>query len=35
MPGYNGFQLLDFFDEIQFEIVFTTAYSEFALKLFR
>ncbi|HPH22704.1 MAG TPA: LytTR family DNA-binding domain-containing protein [Chitinophagaceae bacterium] len=35
MPGYNGFQLLDFFDEIQFEIVFTTAYSEFALKAFQ
>jgi two-component system LytT family response regulator len=35
MLGYNGFQLLDFFDEIQFEIVFTTAYSEFALKAFQ
>lgn len=35
MPGYNGFQLLDFFDEINFEIIFTTAYSEFALKAFQ
>ncbi len=35
MPGYNGFQLLEFFDEINFEIVFTTAYSEFALKAFQ
>ncbi len=35
MPGYNGFQLLDFFDEIDFEIIFVTAYSEFALKAFQ
>ncbi len=35
MPGYNGFQLLEFFEEIQFEIIFTTAYSEFALKAFQ
>lgn len=35
MPGYNGFQLLEFFDEISFEIIFVTAYSEFALKAFQ
>lgn len=35
MPGYNGFQLLDFFEDINFEIVFTTAYSEFALRAFQ
>ncbi len=35
MPGYNGFQLLEFFDEIEFEIIFVTAYSEFALKAFQ
>ncbi len=35
MPGYNGFQLLDFFDEIDFEIIFITAYSEFALRAFQ
>ena len=35
MPGYNGFQLLDFFEGIDFEIIFTTAYSEFALKAFQ
>jgi two-component system LytT family response regulator len=35
MPGYNGFQLLEFFDEIDFEIIFVTAYSEFALKAFQ
>ncbi|MBL4708931.1 MAG: response regulator, partial [Flavobacteriales bacterium] len=36
MPGYAGTQLLDFFDpeDINFEIVFTTAYSEYALKAF-
>jgi two-component system LytT family response regulator len=34
MPGYNGFQLLEFFDDINFEIVFITAYSQFALKAF-
>jgi two-component system LytT family response regulator len=35
MPGYNGFQLLEFFDEINFELIFVTAYSEFALKAFQ
>jgi len=35
MPGYNGFQLLEFFDTIDFEIIFTTAYSEFALRAFQ
>lgn len=35
MPGFNGFQLLEFFDEIDFEIIFVTAYSEFALKAFQ
>jgi two-component system, LytTR family, response regulator len=35
MPGYNGFQLLEFFDEINFEIIFVTAYTEFALKAFQ
>ncbi|MCU0421475.1 MAG: LytTR family DNA-binding domain-containing protein [Bacteroidia bacterium] len=35
MPGYTGFQLLDFFDEINFEVIFTTAYSEYALQAFQ
>lgn len=35
MPGYNGFQLLEFFDDISFEVIFVTAYSEFALKAFQ
>ncbi|MBI1183513.1 response regulator [bacterium] len=34
MPGYTGFQLLDFFDNISFDIIFTTAYSDHALKAF-
>ncbi len=36
MPGYSGLQLLDFFDHenIDFEIIFVTAYSEFALRAF-
>lgn len=35
MPGYTGFQLLDFFTEVNFEIVFTTAHSDYALQAFR
>lgn len=35
MPGYTGFQLLDFFDEINFAVVFTTAYSEYAVQAFQ
>ena len=36
MPGYLGIQLLDFFtpSQITFEIIFTTAYSEYAIKAF-
>lgn len=36
MPNYSGVQILDFFDptDISFQIVFTTAYSEYALKAF-
>lgn len=34
MPEYNGFELLDFFKEINFEIVFVTAYSHYAVKAF-
>jgi two-component system LytT family response regulator len=36
MPGYSGFELLDFFDEqqIDFKIIFVTAYSEYSLRAF-
>lgn len=34
MPGYSGFQLLEFFTEINFELIFTTGYNEYALKAF-
>ena len=35
MRGETGFDLLDKIGEINFEIIFTTAHSEFALKAFR
>lgn len=36
MPGYNGFELLDFFDaqQIDFKIIFVTAYSDYSLRAF-
>ena len=36
MPGYSGLQLLEFFneDEVAFEIIFTTAFSEYAIRAF-
>jgi two-component system LytT family response regulator len=37
MPGHSGLELLDFFneDEIDFDIIFTTAYNEYAIQAFR
>jgi len=35
LPGFNGFELADFFTEINFEIIFTTAYSQYAIKAFQ
>lgn len=37
MPGHSGLELLDFFlpEEINFSIIFTTAYSEYALQAFK
>lgn len=37
MPGYSGMRILDFMgpDEVDFELIFTTAYSEFAVKAFQ
>ncbi|HRG00093.1 MAG TPA: response regulator [Bacteroidia bacterium] len=34
MPDYNGFEMLGFFREIDFDIIFVTAYSEYAVKAF-
>ncbi|MBL7884654.1 MAG: response regulator [Bacteroidia bacterium] len=34
MPEYNGFELLEFFNEINFEIIFVTAYSQYAIRAF-
>ncbi|MFK7949190.1 MAG: LytR/AlgR family response regulator transcription factor [Saprospiraceae bacterium] len=34
MPEYNGFELLGFFREVNFEIIFVTAYNQYALKAF-
>lgn len=35
MPEYTGFQLLDFIPQIDFDIIFTTAFSEYAVQAFR
>ncbi|MCL6462685.1 two component transcriptional regulator, LytTR family [Flavobacterium micromati] len=35
MPDENGFELLKYFDKINFEIIFTTAYKEFAIQAIR
>lgn len=37
MPGHSGLELLDFFDEseVDFAIIFTTAYSEYAIQAFK
>ncbi len=34
MPNYTGFQLFDFFEKPDFEVIFTTAYSDYAVKAF-
>ncbi len=34
MPEYNGFELFDFFDEVTFEVIFVTAYDQYAIKAF-
>jgi two-component system, LytTR family, response regulator len=34
MPEYNGFELLGFFRDVDFEFVFVTAYNEYALRAF-
>ena len=35
MPGQNGFELLNALQDISFEVIFTTAYHEYAVKAFR
>lgn len=35
MPNYSGFKLIEFFDEPNFEIVFTTAYERYAIQAFK
>lgn len=34
MPEYNGFELFNFIQKINFEIIFVTAYSEYAIRAF-
>jgi two-component system, LytTR family, response regulator len=34
MPEYNGFELLEFFKIVDFEIIFVTAYSQYAIRAF-
>lgn len=35
MPKMNGFDMLEKFDQLSFDVVFTTAYNKFAIKAFR
>jgi len=35
MPHMNGFDMLEHFDKLFFDVVFTTAYDQFAIKAFR
>ena len=35
MPWMNGFELIEMLDEVNFDIVFTTAYDQFAVRAFR
>ncbi len=34
MPNYLGFEIITFFEEVNFEIIFVTAYDNYALKAF-
>ena len=34
MPNYSGFEFLSFFDSLDFEIIFVSAYGEYALRAF-
>lgn len=35
MPNYSGFKLLETFEEPQFDVVFTTAYEQYAIDAFK
>ncbi|NJO87579.1 MAG: response regulator transcription factor [Chloroflexia bacterium] len=35
MPGLNGFQLLEKLENFNFNVIFTTAYDEYAIKAFK
>lgn len=35
MPNYSGFKLIEFFDKITFDIIFTTAYEQHAIRAFK
>ena len=35
MPNYSGFKLIEYFDDINFQIIFTTAYEEYAMRAFK
>lgn len=35
MPNYSGFKLLELFEEINFNVVFTTAYEQYAIRAFK
>lgn len=35
MPGMNGFEVLQAFNEVTFQVIFTTAYNEYAVKAIR
>lgn len=35
MPNYAGYEIVNFFEEINFEIIFVTAYDQYAIKAFQ
>lgn len=35
MPNYSGFEIITFFKEINFKIIFVTAYDQYAIKAFK
>jgi two-component system LytT family response regulator len=35
LPGRNGFELIEHYDNLSFEVIFTTAYNNYAIKAFK